>query len=79
MTVLLSFEEKKTVDVRACPKFGHCPFNIDAIKKKKSISRGISGAKQVIKLANTSNGGRVSLCSQKDTTKCTVRLSTSFT
>ena len=34
MTVLLSFEEKKTVDVRACPKFGHCPFNIDAIKKK---------------------------------------------
>ena len=38
-------------------------------KKKKSISRGISGVKQVIKFANTSNRGGVSLFSQKDTKK----------
>ena len=56
-------------------------FMIDGIT---ATSRGISGGKQVIKVANTSNHRRVCLFSQKrnDTlglAKCTVRVSTCFT
>ena len=40
-------------------------FRIDRIK---AMSRGISGGKQVIKIADTSNRGRVSLFSQNERT-----------
>ena len=41
------------------------------------MSRGLSGGKQVIKFANTSNRGRVCLF-KNILQKCTVRASTSF-
>ena len=40
-------------------------FRIDGVK---AMSRGLSGGKQVIKFANTSNRGRVFLFSQKERT-----------
>ena len=55
-------------------------FRIDGIKP---MSRGLSGGKQVIKFANTSNRGRVFFIFSKGEDnfrleKCTVRASTSF-
>ena len=47
------------------------------------MSRGISGGKQVIKIADTSNHGRVCLLSKRVddffSAKCTVRVFSSFT